>query len=962
MAFDWDHVEQIRAEQERAKTRYNAEVIPSNETAARINDSAGARMASSPPLDHYEAMIMKMRTQLIDWIVAHGLVDGWILDGVLQPIQNGKIVLTSDAIKQITDKFGYFTEEITKKYLDKYLPENHYVADENYVHTDNNYDNAAVEKLAGIEAGAEVNKIIDVVFNGSTVLDEDTRIATITITPEDIKNWYESNPDVNPFTDADKAKLEGIEDGAQVNAVEDVTVDGVTVLDPADKTAKITKEIIKASYESNADTNAFTDAEKEKLAGIAEGAEVNDVKDVTLDGKSIVSKDKIAELTAAAIKSGYESNANTNAFTDADKELVERTVPALSEQNHDHEKRLGDLELSQHLQDDEIAKLKEKDVALDKEISDTKNSISELGDEVNSIAGRVTTLEASQTAQDGRLDALDTSEEKQDADIEQLKTDIKNAGKVDDVQVNGVSVLDKSTKVANITGVAKTDDIPDVSQFVPYTGASKAVDLGEHDFTARNMSASFAGQSIAIGADGINTTEKNIPFIGPLGDPATLTIGDPTNDEHAATKKYVDAKIAEIPSVDTSNLVPYSGATKDVDIGNHSLIVATTKQQDLTTRTESYSLNANVGMDTLKYPGVSIETKKDEFYPNAEAPYTQIIRMGIIPGNFSVLARTETSQGVRTDKTIELTEEGLRMKSTDNSILITDTSIKELADPADGRDAANKKYVDESIAAIPETDTSNLVPYTGATKDVNIGNHKLLINTTGIISGIPSSAEMHVGKFEHGESNIVPGIKINAKAEGTTDGATINQSTDMAIMPGVVEIAIAGNTGDDNKEINFRMDSTGVTLGETSGKPAVKISPEKITGLSAPVTNDSAANKKYVDSKILEVKIPTIKVSEARLDKSEGNLTLAANDVGTFQTQRYTIPSCLGLTGILSVSVRGTEPIPYQLMGEVIYLEDTVQDSSSNTHTVLFKVFVHNPQPKEVTIDTMVVKFAYLSN
>lgn len=686
MAFGWDHVEQIRAEQERAKTRYNAEVIPSNEAAARINDSAGARMTNSPPLDHYEAMIMKMRTQLIDWIVAHGLVDGWILDGVLQPIQNGKIVLTSDAIKQITDKFGYFTEEITKKYLDKYLPENHYVADENYVHTDNNYDNAAVEKLAGIEAGAEVNKIIDVVFNGSTVLDGDTRIATITITPEDIKNWYESNPDVNPFTDADKAKLEGIEDGAQVNAVEDVTVDGVTVLDPTDKTAKITKEIIKASYESNADTNAFTDAEKEKLAEIAEGAEVNDVKDVTLDGKSIVNKDKIAELTAVAIKSSYESNANTNAFTDADKELVERTVPALSEQNHDHEKRLGDLELSQHLQDDEIAKLKEKDVALDKEISDTKNSISELGDEVNSVAGRVTNLEASQKVQDG--------------DIAQLKENIKNAGKVDDVQVDGVSVLDTTTKVANITGLAKASDIPDVSQFVPYTGANKAVDLGEHSLAAKGISASYAGRATSIQADRVTTTENNLRFEGSTGDSVTLSIGDPTMDEHAATKKYVDAKIAEIPSVDTSNLVPYSGATKDV----------------------------------------------------------------------------------------------------------------------------------------------------------NIGDHKLLISTTGSISGIPSSAEIHVGKFEQGESNIVPGIEINAKAKGTTGGITIDQSTDMAIMPGVIGITIAGNAEDDNEKIGLRMDSTGITVGEASGKPpAVKISPGKITGLSTPVTNDSAANKEYVDTKIAEV-------------------------------------------------------------------------------------------------------------
>ena len=33
----------------------------------------------------------------------------------------------------------------------------HYVADAHYVHTDNNYDAAAVAKLGGIEAGAQVN-------------------------------------------------------------------------------------------------------------------------------------------------------------------------------------------------------------------------------------------------------------------------------------------------------------------------------------------------------------------------------------------------------------------------------------------------------------------------------------------------------------------------------------------------------------------------------------------------------------------------------------------------------------------------------------------------------------------------------------------------------------------------------------------------------------------------------------
>lgn len=56
------------------------------------------------------------------------------------------------------------------------------------------------------------------------------------------------------FTSGDETKLGSIESGA---------------------TADQTDAEIKTAYESNADTNAFTDAEKTKLAGIAPGAEVN---------------------------------------------------------------------------------------------------------------------------------------------------------------------------------------------------------------------------------------------------------------------------------------------------------------------------------------------------------------------------------------------------------------------------------------------------------------------------------------------------------------------------------------------------------------------------------------------------------------------------------------------------------------------------------------------------------------
>lgn len=84
---------------------------------------------------------------------------------------------------------------------------------------------------------------------------------------------------------ANTSKLAGIDAGAEVNP---------------------TAAEIKTEYESNADTNAFTDDEKTKLAGIATGAQVNP--------------------SDAAIKTAYENNADTNAFTDSEKALL-ATLP-----------------------------------------------------------------------------------------------------------------------------------------------------------------------------------------------------------------------------------------------------------------------------------------------------------------------------------------------------------------------------------------------------------------------------------------------------------------------------------------------------------------------------------------------------------------------------------------------------------------------------------------------------------
>lgn len=382
MAFDWEHVEAIRAEQDSARNRRDLNTLPTDEVSNEIYNSPSGRSAKIPGLDHWEQMIHKVRTQLIDYIIEHGLVQGFEFDGINEPIKNGKIVITAEMIQRVTDRFGYFKEKETLEFVEKYLPEHHYVADEKYVHTDNNYTDAEKVKLEGIADGAEVNKVISVLFNGIETIDPETRVATITITPADVKEWYEQNPDTNVFTDAEKAKLESIDINELSNKVEDVTLDGETVV-----------------------------------------------------------KGKVAILTAKKIKDSYESNANTNAFTDADKTLVEQVLPEVQKGINQHEQRIDALEKSQTTQDAEI--------------EDAKNSITELGNEVNSVAGRVTTLEASQKIQDERLDALETSEATQNADILQLKADVKNAGKVDDVTVGGVSVVED--KIAKIPAIPKSN-------------------------------------------------------------------------------------------------------------------------------------------------------------------------------------------------------------------------------------------------------------------------------------------------------------------------------------------------------------------------------------------------------------------------------------------------------------------------------------------------------------------------
>ena len=160
------------------------------------------------------------------------------------------------------------------------------------------------------------------------------------ISPEAIKEAYESNPDTNAFTDDDKLKLDGIED---------------------DATGDMSAAEIKAAYESNPNSNAFTDAEKAKLSGLSSSRFLGvyptlsnlqaahpapvvgsfayvdlgssaDIMSYIWDANStkyVPQASGNTQETPESIKEKYEVNDDTNAFTDAYKAQLDGLDDAL---------------------------------------------------------------------------------------------------------------------------------------------------------------------------------------------------------------------------------------------------------------------------------------------------------------------------------------------------------------------------------------------------------------------------------------------------------------------------------------------------------------------------------------------------------------------------------------------------------------------------------------------------------
>lgn len=100
------------------------------------------------------------------------------------------------------------------------------------------------------------------------------------ITAAQVKTLYEANPDTNAFTDADKGKLEGIAAGATANQTDAYLRNranhtGTQAIGTVEGLQTALDEKVAAVAGKGLSTNDYTTAEKNKLAGIATGATAN---------------------------------------------------------------------------------------------------------------------------------------------------------------------------------------------------------------------------------------------------------------------------------------------------------------------------------------------------------------------------------------------------------------------------------------------------------------------------------------------------------------------------------------------------------------------------------------------------------------------------------------------------------------------------------------------------------------
>ena len=168
---------------------------------------------------------------------------------------------------------------------------------------------------SGLDAELLYGNQYDYYLDWTNFLNTPTSLIEYNITADDIKQTYESNSDTNAYTDYDKSKVDNLPNDTNTQ-LENIN----TILTSDDSTLDELQEIVD-----------YIKTNKEDLQNLSLDniAETDDYKLYTADEKTKlynIEENATADQTAEEIKSLYESLDDTNAYTDADKTKVSESA------------------------------------------------------------------------------------------------------------------------------------------------------------------------------------------------------------------------------------------------------------------------------------------------------------------------------------------------------------------------------------------------------------------------------------------------------------------------------------------------------------------------------------------------------------------------------------------------------------------------------------------------------------
>lgn len=208
------------------------------------------------------------------------------------------------------------------------------------------YEKAVTDVNALNTAGAEANVIESVTVNGVAVAPDTNKNVAITI-PTKVSGFtndagYLVANDItdkvdkvegkglstNDYTTTEKTKLAGVAEGAQVNVIEKVSVNGTELtvtekgvnvdLSAYAKTVDVASGYVAKEAGKGLSTNDYTTAEKTKLEGVDEGAQVNVIEKVSVDGTALTVTGKAVNVDLSGKVDKVEGKGlSTNDLTDA---------------------------------------------------------------------------------------------------------------------------------------------------------------------------------------------------------------------------------------------------------------------------------------------------------------------------------------------------------------------------------------------------------------------------------------------------------------------------------------------------------------------------------------------------------------------------------------------------------------------------------------------------------------------